>query len=344
MLDHVVDVGMVPEHFSRVMQALTGIQERPGWTLELSFRPEDIRHGGLGFKLGSSEWLECRGRVHKVTLCHTFADYYHKGFLDITWVTSLLHECAALEALTLDREPIMGYLCRHPHLPKLRHLVIRRGRLPGKAFPQFLVRHADTLETITCDDTSLHNYFDLWSVQTQAEIDSDVQSWFTVFEIMRSMPRLMEVRLYSLRQSYDFEGKLLDEPQSSIGAPHVFRTNSMLANKPDVVTKLGLAIEQSVLTTIYEPGLKYLDFEVSFVRKVEISDLPTSNPIKEGRKGYCRATGGTLFIGDETCMLQVARSELLRRVMPSDIFRDKSGDETALRKGGSFLRGRCEGL
>jgi hypothetical protein len=150
----------------------------------------------------------------------------------------------------------------------------------------------------------LHDYFEPWSVQAQAEVDEGRPSWFNVFELMRSMPRLMKVRFSGLRQSYNCEGKLLGTSQSDTGAPQVFRTFRMRANKPGVVAILGLAIEQSVLIKAYEQGSDY--FEVRFVERIEGLNLPTikRHPfVKKGRKGLDRALGDTLFFGMKICML-----------------------------------------
>jgi hypothetical protein len=122
---------------------------------------------------------------------------------DRDFILALLTGCGKdLESLTLAGDSVRA-LYQNLGLPKIRHLIVRSGRLPYQNFQVFIKKHTQTLEKIDLENLDMT----LKRESGQPVIHGPYPTWFDVCGPMREMPRLKTVQLSNLRQDYGSQGE-----------------------------------------------------------------------------------------------------------------------------------------
>jgi hypothetical protein len=215
--------GKIHGHYQKVLSALNGIEDRKEWTMGVAFhamgwryeeRPLDL------LDLASRDWQRVRHRVTSLELERT-SDYFEKS-----WIMLLLRPTSDnLRSLKMVRENSAHSVFRDVRMPALTHFVIQHSQVAPAVFKKFLFRHAKTLQSLEMcgvgmrelylEDDAFHpSDFD-GAEDSDSEddegstiqkskakfIDPKDNTWFSIFEQLKTFPSLTSIRFACLRQN-----------------------------------------------------------------------------------------------------------------------------------------------
>jgi hypothetical protein len=250
-------------HYNLALQALYGTADKKDWTLDITLNGFSQLAESMPIDLHTPYWQAVRERVRSVTLISTGYNHTLPDLVfDKDWLSQFLQDCSNIESLHIGDDDNAAWVLRNFTFPKLRHLVLEDNRTMEIYLHRFLTAHANTLESITCDHSTLEipappnsSYIcqvyqepgDLTKVSAQR-----VTSWFSIFKLMHSMPRLKSVHFAHLVHHHDTTGRGTKNLKSNKTLRMRGAELLMTTEGDEVVRQLESAIDASIFNIRYQ--------------------------------------------------------------------------------------------
>jgi hypothetical protein len=169
-------VSKLHKHYIRVLSARDGMcSDNKDWTLKLTIDAFDFGNRQVLLDLDTNGfWSKYRTRVRAITFTGPLTTPIWPLIqqLDQDYLMAMFARCGKdLESLTLAGNSVRA-LCPNLDLPKIRHLIVRSGRLTYQNFQVFIKKHTQTLETIDLEnlDMTLKRESDQPIIHSESEL------------------------------------------------------------------------------------------------------------------------------------------------------------------------------